>query len=80
MVLQDQAKGHNEIQDCFKDQEFVVLKQLHKPNVYQIRPVSGVSPEQVVNCRQLQDLQKAMIIMTTAVKDKCITCPPLTLR
>ena len=37
----------------------VVVKQLHEPNLYQIRPVNSVGPEWVVNCRQLQDLQKA---------------------
>ena len=37
----------------------MVVKQLCEPNVYQIKPVNGVGPERVVNCRQLQDLQKA---------------------
>ena len=36
-----------------------MVKQLHQPNVYQIKPVSGVGPGQIVNHRQLQDLQKA---------------------
>ena len=36
-----------------------MVKQLHRPNVYQIRPVNGAGPEWVVNHRQLQDLQKA---------------------
>ena len=57
VLLWDHPEGHNK--DCFKDQEFVVVKQLCEPNVYPIKPVNGVSPEQVVNCRQLQDLQKA---------------------
>ena len=36
----------------------MVMKQLHESNVYQIKLVNGVGPEWVVNCRQLQDLQK----------------------
>ena len=59
VLFQDHPKGHNKIQYHFKDQEFVVVKQLHEPNVYQIKPVNCIGPEQVVNCRQLQDLQKA---------------------
>ena len=35
------------------------MEQLCEPNVYQIKPVNGVSPEQLVNYRQLQDLKKA---------------------
>ena len=45
VLLQDHPEGHNKIQDHFKDQEFVVVKQLHEHNVYQIKPVNGVSPE-----------------------------------
>ena len=59
VLLQDHPKGHNMIQDHFKDQEFVVVIQLHEPNVYQIKPVNGVNLEWVVNCRQLQDLKKS---------------------
>ena len=29
-------------QDHFKHQGFVVVKELHEPNVYQIKPVNGV--------------------------------------
>ena len=36
-----------------------MVEQLCKPKVYQIKPVSGVDTEWIVNCRQLQDLQKA---------------------
>ena len=36
-----------------------MVKQLYEPNVYQIRPFNGVSPEWAANHRQLQDLQKA---------------------
>ena len=57
VLLWDHPIGHNKIQVHFKDEEFVLVKQLHEPNVYQIRPVNGVGPEWVVNCRQLQDLQ-----------------------
>ena len=32
--LLDHPEGHNKIQDHFKDQEFVVVKQLCEPNVY----------------------------------------------
>ena len=42
-----------------KIKNFFVVKQLHEPNVYQNKPVSGVGPEWVVNCRQMQDLQNA---------------------
>ena len=59
VLLWDHPEGHNKIQDCFKDQEFVVVKQLCESNVYQIKPINGIGPEWVVNCRQLQDLQKA---------------------
>ena len=59
VLLQDHPEGCNKIKNHFKDQEFVVVKQLQEPNVYQNKPVNGVGPEQVVNCRQLQDLQKA---------------------
>ena len=59
VLLWNHPKGHNKIQDQFKDQVFVVVEEPHEPNVYQIKPVSCVSPEWVVNCRQLQDLQKA---------------------
>ena len=34
VVLQDHPKGHNNTQGHFKDQEFVVVKPLHEPNVY----------------------------------------------
>ena len=34
VLLWDHPEGCNKIQDCFKDQEFVVVKQLHEPNVY----------------------------------------------
>ena len=43
----------------FKDQEIVVVEKICKPNVYQTKPVNGVGLEQIVNHRQLQDLQKA---------------------
>ena len=59
VILWDHTKGHNKIQDHFKDQEFVVVEQLHEPDMYCIKPVNGVSLEKIVNCRQLQDLQKA---------------------
>ena len=59
VLLCDYPEGCNKIHDCFKDQEFVVVKQLYEPNVYWIKPVNGVSQEWVVNCGQLQDLQKA---------------------
>ena len=59
VLLWDHPEGHNKIQDHFKDQEVVVVEQLCEPNVYQIKPVNGIIPEQTVNCRQLQDVQKA---------------------
>ena len=36
-----------------------MVEQLHEPNVYHIQTGNGVSLEWIVNCRQLQDLQKA---------------------
>ena len=36
-----------------------MVEQLHELNVYQIKQVNGVSPGQIMSCRQLQDLQKA---------------------
>ena len=42
VLLQDHPKGHNKIQDYFKEQEFVVVEQLCEPNVYQIKPLSDV--------------------------------------
>ena len=36
-----------------------MVKHFCEPNVYQIKLVDDVCPEQTVNCRQLQDLQKA---------------------
>ena len=59
VLLQDYPEGCNKLQDCFRDQDFVVVEQFHKPNVYKIKPGNGVSLEQVVNCRQLHNLQKA---------------------
>ena len=60
VLLQDYLEGHNKIQDCFERSRVCCVKHLHEPNVYQIKPsVNGISPEWVVNCRQLQDLQKA---------------------
>ena len=53
VLLQDHPKGSNKIQDHFKDQEFVVMEQLCEPNVYQIKPTNAVSPEWIVNHRQL---------------------------
>ena len=59
VLLWGHPKGDNNIQDHFKDQEFIVVKQLHEPDVYQNKPVNGVGSEWVINCRQLKDLQKA---------------------
>ena len=36
-----------------------MVEQLCKPNVYQLKSVSGVGPDWIVNFRQLQDLHKA---------------------
>ena len=36
-----------------------MVKQLHEPNVYWIKPVNGAGAEWAVNHRQLQDLQIA---------------------
>ena len=81
VLLWDHPKGCNKIQDHFKDQEFVVVKQLCKPNVYQIKPVSGVCLEQIVNCRQLQDLQRVpVIIVIMPMMKKWAIYPPTTLK
>ena len=65
ILLWDHPKGHNKIQ------EFVVVE-LHKPNMYWIRPVSGIGPEQIVNHRQLQDLQKAHNESDTTSDEKMV--------
>ena len=59
VLLGHHPEGHYKIQDCFKDQVFGVVEQLCEPNAYQIKPVNGFGPEWIVNCRQLQNLQKA---------------------
>ena len=48
VLLSDHTKDCNKIQDHFEGQEFVVVELLGKPNVYQIKPVSGVGLEQTV--------------------------------
>ena len=40
VLLWDHPKGHNKVQDCFKNQEFAVVKRLCKPNVYCVKPVN----------------------------------------
>ena len=59
VLFQDHPEGHNIIQNQFKDQKFVMFEWLCKPNVYHSKPVNGDDLEQIVNCQQLQDLQRA---------------------
>ena len=77
VLLWDHPKGHNKIQDHFKDQELAVVKQLYKPNVYQIKPVSGVSPEWVMSCKTCK---KPMVLAITPVIKKWAIYPPSTLK
>ena len=66
--------------NIFKDQEFVMVKQLLEPKVYQIKPVNGIGLEQVINHWQLQDLQNPIIIVITPVMQKWAMYPPTTLK
>ena len=59
VLLGYHTEGHNKIQDHSKDQEFVMVKWLHKHNVYHVKQVNGNGAEEIVNCQQLQDLQRA---------------------
>ena len=75
VLLPDYLKGQNKIQDCFKDQQFVVVEQLHEPMCTQIKPVSGIGPECTVNQRQLQDLQKALNESDTTSDEEMANIP-----
>ena len=58
VLLHDQPKGHNKIQDNYKNELFVMESQHQDPNVYTIKPLNGKGPMCKVNQWQLFDLQK----------------------
>ena len=58
VLLHDHPKGHNKIQDNYKNELSVVESQQQDPNVYTIRPLNGKGPMCKVNRWQLYDLQK----------------------
>ena len=60
VLLQDHPEGCNIIRDKYKSEKFVVVGKCPEPNVYQIKPVNGNSPEWTVNRHQLQDLGKTL--------------------
>ena len=49
VLLRDHPEGRNKIQDKYKSKKFVVVGKHPEPNVYQIKPVNGNGPEQMVN-------------------------------
>ena len=59
ILLHGHPDGNNKKQDKFKDQEFTMIKRLWEPNAYCKRLVNDKVPQQVVNKRQLQDLETA---------------------
>ena len=58
MLLHDHPKGHNKIQDNYKDELFVIDSKHQDPNVYIIKPLNGKNHMHTVNQQQLFDLQK----------------------
>ena len=58
VLLHDHPKGHNKIQDNYKNELFVVESKHQDPNVYVIKPLNGMGPMHKVNWQQLFDLQK----------------------
>ena len=58
MLLHDHPEGHNNIQDNYKNELFVVELKHHNMNVYIIKPFNGKGPMHTVNWQQLFDLQK----------------------
>ena len=58
VLLHDHPKGHNKIQDNYKNELFVMELKHQDPNVYIIKPLNGKGPMHRVNWWQLFDLQK----------------------
>ena len=49
VLLWDHPEGCHKIQDHFKDQAFVIVKWLHKPDAHHIKTVNGDGLEQIMN-------------------------------
>ena len=49
VLLHDHPKGHNKIQDNYKNELFVMESKLQDPNVYIIKPLNGKDPMCKVN-------------------------------
>ena len=58
VLLCDHPKGHNKIQDNYKNELFVMELKHQDLNVYIIKPLNGKGPMHMVNWQQLFDLQK----------------------
>ena len=58
VLLHDYPKGHNKIQDNYKNELFVMESKHQDPNVYIIKPINGKGPMCMVNQWQLFNLQK----------------------
>ena len=56
VLLCDNPKGRNKIQDNYKNELFVVESKHQDPNVYVIKPLNGKGPMHKVNQWQLFDL------------------------
>ena len=57
-LLHDHPKGHNNIQDNYKNELFVTELKHQDPNVYIIYRLNGKGPMHMVNWQQLFNLQK----------------------
>ena len=58
VLLCDHPKGHNKIQDNYKNELFVMESKHQDMNVYVIKPLNGKGPMHKVNWQQLFDLLK----------------------
>ena len=58
VLLHNHPKGHNKIQDNYKNELFVMESKHQDLNVYIIKPLNGKGPMCMVNWQQLFDLQK----------------------
>ena len=59
VLLHDHPKGHNKIQDNYKNELFVIESKHQDPNVYIIKLLNDKGPMCMVNWWQLFDLQKS---------------------
>ena len=58
MLLHNHPKGHNKIQDSYKNELSVMESKHQDMNVYIIKPLNGKGPMRKVNWQQLFDLRK----------------------